>query len=136
MAERDKGPYQGAVVFDATLYAKETDMKVGISLLPRIPLLFVATLRETKGAKSYLTSLVSRPDPVVPPALFLISREGHTNINPVSYTHLMSPGSWPWNTRLPGSWESTRNSIQNARTSPCMLSLIHICVSRASTSSS
>ena len=81
MAERDKGPYQGAVVFDATLYAKETDMKVGISLLPRIPLLFVATLRETKGAKSYLTSLVSRPDPVVPPALFLISREGHTNIN-------------------------------------------------------
>jgi pimeloyl-ACP methyl ester carboxylesterase len=81
MAERDSGPYQGAVVFDATLYVKETDMKVGLSLLPRIPLLFVATLRETKAAKTYLTALVSRPDPVVQPVLFLISREGHTNVN-------------------------------------------------------
>ena len=81
MAERDKGPYQGAVVFDAALYSKETDMKVGLSLLPRIPLLFVATEREVAPAKSYLTSLISRPDPVVQPELFLIKREGHTNIN-------------------------------------------------------
>jgi pimeloyl-ACP methyl ester carboxylesterase len=81
MAERDAGPYQGAVVFDATLYAKETDMRVGLSLLPRIPLLFVATQREAREAQSYLTALVARPAPVVQPALFLISREGHTNIN-------------------------------------------------------
>ena len=32
-------------------------------------------------AKGYMTALVARPPPVVPPALFLISREGHTNIN-------------------------------------------------------
>jgi len=81
MAERDAGPYQGAVVFDATLYAKESNSVVGLSLLPRIPLLFVATLREASQAKSYLYALVSRPSPVVQPALFLISREGHTNIN-------------------------------------------------------
>lgn len=81
MAERDKGPYDGAVVFDAALYSKESDMKVGLSLLPRIPLLFVATEREVAAPKSYLTSLVSRPDPVVQPELFLIKREGHTNIN-------------------------------------------------------
>jgi pimeloyl-ACP methyl ester carboxylesterase len=81
MAERDKGPYQGAVVFDAALYVKETDMKVGMSLLPRIPLLFVATEREVKAPKLYLTALTSRPDPVVQPVLFLIKREGHTNIN-------------------------------------------------------
>jgi pimeloyl-ACP methyl ester carboxylesterase len=81
MAERDKGLYDGAVVFDAALYSKETDMKVGLSLLPRIPLLFVATEREVAAPKSYLTSLVSRPDPVVQPELFLIKREGHTNIN-------------------------------------------------------
>lgn len=81
MAERDAGPYQGAVVFDATLYAKEPDMRVGLSLLPRIPLLFVATVREAREARSYLTALVARPAPVVPPALLLISREGHTNIN-------------------------------------------------------
>jgi dienelactone hydrolase len=81
MAEREKGLYQGAVVFDAALYSKETDMKVGLSLLPRIPLLFVATEREVAAARSYLTSLISRPDPVVQPELFLIKREGHTNIN-------------------------------------------------------
>ncbi|HMD60895.1 MAG TPA: SAM hydroxide adenosyltransferase, partial [Opitutaceae bacterium] len=81
MAERDPGAYQGAVVFDATLYAKEPEMKVGLSLLPRIPLLFVATLREVRQARGYLTALVARPAPVIQPALFLISREGHTNIN-------------------------------------------------------
>jgi len=81
MAERDPGPYQGAMVFDATLYAKEPDMRVGLSLLPRIPLLFVATLREAREARSYLTALVARPPPAVQPALFLISREGHTNIS-------------------------------------------------------
>ena len=81
MAERDKGPYDGALVFDATLYVKETNTQVGLSLLPRIPLLFVATEREAASPKSYLTSLVSRPSPVVQPMLFLISREGHTNIN-------------------------------------------------------
>jgi pimeloyl-ACP methyl ester carboxylesterase len=81
MAEREKGLYDGAVVFDAALYSKESDMKVGLSLLPRIPLLFVATEREVAAPKSYLTSLVSRPDPVVQPELFLIKREGHTNIN-------------------------------------------------------
>ena len=81
MAERETGPYDGAVVFDATLYAKETNGQVGLSLLPRIPLLFVATLREAAQSKGYLTALVARPPPVVPPALFLISREGHDNIN-------------------------------------------------------
>jgi pimeloyl-ACP methyl ester carboxylesterase len=81
MAERDKGPYDGAVVYDATLYAKEPNGQVGLSLLPRIPLLFVATLREAKESRGYLISLVARPPPVIPPALFLISREGHDNIN-------------------------------------------------------
>ncbi len=81
MAERDKGPYDGAFVFDATLYLKEPNTQVGLSLLPRIPLLFVATQREAAAPKSYLTSLVARPSPVVQPVLFLISREGHTNVN-------------------------------------------------------
>jgi pimeloyl-ACP methyl ester carboxylesterase len=81
MAEREKGLYDGAVVFDATLYVKEPNAQVGLSLLPRIPLLFVSTVRESAQAKSYLTSLVARPAPVIQPALFLISRIGHTNIN-------------------------------------------------------
>jgi pimeloyl-ACP methyl ester carboxylesterase len=81
MAERDAGPYQGAVVFDATLYAKEPNTGTGLSLLPRIPLLFVATYREAEQAKGYLTALIARPEPAVQPALFLIAREGHTNIN-------------------------------------------------------
>ena len=81
MAERESGGYDGAVVFDATLYAKEASTQVGLSLLPRIPLIFVATLRERAQAKSYLTALVARPPPVIQPVLFLVNREGHTNIN-------------------------------------------------------
>jgi hypothetical protein len=81
MAERDAGPYQGAVVYDATLYAREPNAGTGLSLLPRIPLLFVATYHEYKEADGYLTALVARPAPAVPPVLFTISREGHTNIN-------------------------------------------------------
>jgi hypothetical protein len=49
-------------VFDATLYVKEASMQVGLSLLPRIPLLFLSTQRETAETKSYLTALVrARP---------------------------------------------------------------------------
>jgi pimeloyl-ACP methyl ester carboxylesterase len=81
MAERETGPYDGAVVFDAALYAKEPNMQTGLTLLPRIPLLFLSTQRETAETKSYLTALVARPAPVVQPVLFLIQREGHTNIN-------------------------------------------------------
>jgi pimeloyl-ACP methyl ester carboxylesterase len=81
MAERDAELYSGAVVFDATLYIKETNATVGLSLLPRIPLIFVATQREVTQARSYLTSLVARPPPTIQPAMFLIKREGHTNIN-------------------------------------------------------
>jgi len=81
ISEREKGLYDGAIAFDATLYIKEANSQVGLSLQPRIPLLFVATEREAKEPKSYLTALVSRPPPLIQPALFLISREGHTNIN-------------------------------------------------------
>jgi pimeloyl-ACP methyl ester carboxylesterase len=81
MAERELTQYSGAIAFDATLYVKEPDGQVGLSLLPRIPLLFVATERESVQPKSYLTALVARPAPVIQPVLFLIGREGHTNIN-------------------------------------------------------
>jgi len=95
MAERDAGPYQGAVVFDATLYAKESNAPFGLTLLPRIPVLFVATLRESAQAKSYLTSISSRPAPLVQPVLFLISREGHTNINqPEHLAALRALNAW------------------------------------------
>ncbi len=81
IAERDKGLYDGAMAFDPTLYVKELNAKVGITLLPRIPLLFVATQREVAASRSYLTALVARPAPVIQPVLFTIAREGHTNIN-------------------------------------------------------
>jgi pimeloyl-ACP methyl ester carboxylesterase len=81
MAERDAELYNGAVVFDATLYVNEVNGKVGLSLLPRIPLIFLATQREVPEARSYLTTLVARPAPAIQPVLFLIQRVGHTNIN-------------------------------------------------------
>jgi pimeloyl-ACP methyl ester carboxylesterase len=81
MAERDKGLYDGAIAFDPTFYVKETSGQIGISLLPRIPLLLVATQKEALQSMRYLTALVARPAPTVQPALFLIQRIGHTNIN-------------------------------------------------------
>jgi pimeloyl-ACP methyl ester carboxylesterase len=81
MAERDKDLYDGAVAFDPTLYGKEKNGMIGLSLLPRIPLLFVATQKEALQAMRYQTALLTRPAPVVTPVLFLIQREGHTNIN-------------------------------------------------------
>jgi hypothetical protein len=81
MAERDETAYSGAIAFDPTMYAKEPNGLVGISLLPRMPLLFVATFREALQPMRYQTALVARPPPVVPPVLFVIQREGHDNIN-------------------------------------------------------
>jgi pimeloyl-ACP methyl ester carboxylesterase len=81
MAERDKGLYDGAIAFDPTFYVKEQNGQIGISLLPRIPLLLVATNKEFLQSMRYVTSLVARPAPTVQPALFVIKREGHTNIN-------------------------------------------------------
>jgi hypothetical protein len=59
---------------------------VGLTLLPRIPLLFVATAREVAEPRSYLTALVARPPPVVQPVLFLIKRRA----TPTS----TSPSTW------------------------------------------
>lgn len=81
MAERDKSLYDGAIAYDPTLHLKQQSSKFGLSLLPRIPLLFVATRLEVAPARSYLTALTSRPEPTVQPALFLIDRDGHTNVN-------------------------------------------------------
>jgi pimeloyl-ACP methyl ester carboxylesterase len=81
IAEREPALYDGAVAIDPTLYIKDPKALVGISLLPRIPLLFVSTAREDLQTKSYMTSLTARPPPTIQPALFLISRVGHANVN-------------------------------------------------------
>jgi hypothetical protein len=96
MAERDNGPsYQGAVAFDPTLYIKDANSTLGLTLLPRIPLLFVATQGEAKQAKGYITAVVTRPPPVVSPKLFLISRMGHTNINqPERFLAFRAMNAW------------------------------------------
>jgi len=95
LAARAAGPYQGAVAFDPTLYLSEPNATVGLSLLPRIPLLFVTTEKEAKQAIGYMTALVARPAPAVPPALFLISRQGHTNINqPERFGALRAMDAW------------------------------------------
>jgi pimeloyl-ACP methyl ester carboxylesterase len=81
MAERDKGAYDGAIALDPTMYLAEPNGQVGLSLLPRIPVLFVATQKEALQPMRYRTALVARPAPVIQPVIFLIQREGHTNIN-------------------------------------------------------
>ena len=81
MAEREPGLYSGAIAIDPALSASESNMTVGLSLLPRIPLLFLATQRQFIATRGYMTALVARPQPIVPPALFTIARDGRSNVN-------------------------------------------------------
>jgi hypothetical protein len=74
------GPYQGAVVFDATLYAKEPDMRWACRSSRGSRSSSWPPARGP-GAEELPDGARRAPAPVVQPALFLISREGHTNIN-------------------------------------------------------
>jgi len=81
IAERDPDHYAGAVAFCATLYAKEANPAVGLSLLPHIPLLFVTNRSELAGTKAYVSVITPTSDGFVHPQLWVISRDGHVNIN-------------------------------------------------------
>ncbi len=79
MAERDDR-YDGAVVIDPTLDTRDPGQVVGLSLRPRIPLIFLANQTELNGPRRYVTANVrGATDPA--PVLFMIARDGHNNIS-------------------------------------------------------
>ena len=81
MAEREPGLYAGAIAIGAALSAKESDMTLGLSLQPQIPLLFLTNQSELEGPKNYVSAKLERPAANLRPALFRVSRSGHVNVN-------------------------------------------------------
>jgi pimeloyl-ACP methyl ester carboxylesterase len=83
MAEREpEHPllYHGAVAIGAALDLREPGATRGISLQPRIPLLFLANQSELAGPRNYVTADLPRIVGLAP-ALFRVSRDGHVNVN-------------------------------------------------------
>lgn len=83
MAEREPlgvKLYHGAVAIGAALDVREPNATLGLSLQPRIPLLFLTNQSELQGPRSYVTSELQR-EAEVAPVLFRISRDGHVNVN-------------------------------------------------------
>lgn len=81
IAEREPGRYQGAVGIGAALQVREGRSVVGLSLQPKIPLIFLTNQSELDGPRGYVNAPAPRPDAALRPVLFRVSRDGHVNVN-------------------------------------------------------
>ena len=84
IAERDLAEprlYHGAIAVGAALSAQESGSSGGISLEPRIPLLFLSNQSEIAPPTAYVTAKIPRDNPALRPVLFRVSRDGHVNVN-------------------------------------------------------
>ncbi|MBI5769852.1 MAG: hypothetical protein HZA93_18900 [Verrucomicrobia bacterium] len=89
IAERDpvrddlgRALYAGAIALGPALTLQENSAAVGTSLLPRIPLLFLANQSEISAPRAYVSAKqVPRDDPELRPVLFTVARDGHVNVN-------------------------------------------------------
>ncbi len=83
MAEREPGDvplYDGAIAIGAALHVREPNSAAGLSLQPRIPLLFLTNQSELEGPRNYVIADLPRL-PSLTPVLFRVSRDGHVNVN-------------------------------------------------------
>lgn len=86
MAERDPTDpplYAGAIAIGAALGVREPNSAApGLSLRPRIPLIFLTNQTELDGPTHYVTAEIPDQFPFsIRPALFRVSRDGHVNVN-------------------------------------------------------
>jgi len=88
IAERTPDPdaqgrplYSGAVAIDAALSAREANSTLGLSLQPKMPVIFLATLAELEGPARYVQARVPHDVVDIRPVLFRVSRDGHVNVN-------------------------------------------------------
>ncbi|MEO6569737.1 MAG: hypothetical protein ABIO94_13305 [Opitutaceae bacterium] len=73
--------YDGVLAISAAMQLKETPGIIGLSLQPKIPILFLANQGELEGPKGYIASPFARDTDIATPVLFRVSRGGHANIN-------------------------------------------------------
>jgi hypothetical protein len=75
--------YDGAVAIGAALDVREANGTLGLTLQPRIPLLFLTNQSEIEGPKLYV--FPKHPQDTdnleVRPVLFRVARSGHVNVN-------------------------------------------------------
>ncbi len=86
IAERERASpplYHGAVAIGAALSLQENGTRIGVSLNPHLPLLFLTNQSELEGPRAYVQSPVRRADypTELRPVLFRVSRDGHVNVN-------------------------------------------------------
>jgi pimeloyl-ACP methyl ester carboxylesterase len=81
IAEREREHYAGVVAIGPTLHLKEPGSNLGLSLQPKIPLLFLANQSELEGPKNYIASPLVREGTTIKPVLFRVARGGHINVN-------------------------------------------------------
>jgi pimeloyl-ACP methyl ester carboxylesterase len=73
--------YDGAVAIGAALGAREDRMTLSLDFLPQMPLIFLTNQSELEGPKQYVLSRMPRPKIDLRPALFIVARSGHVNVN-------------------------------------------------------
>ncbi len=79
IAENQPGRFHGAVAIGAALEARDEGEPPALSHAPQIPLLFLTNQSESAGPENYVAAAADAP---VPPARWIVARDGHVNVNP------------------------------------------------------
>lgn len=73
--------YDGVLAISPALQLRENPATIGLSLQPKIPILFLVNQGEIEGPKGYIASPFARDNSLVTPGVSRISRGGRANIN-------------------------------------------------------
>lgn len=73
--------YTGAVAIGAALSVREPNSTLGLSLHPKIPVIFLTNQSELEGPQKYVESFRPQDRSDIRPVLFRVSRSGHVNVN-------------------------------------------------------
>lgn len=104
LAEQPAGRYHGAVAVGAALDLREPEQPLVPSGTPTIPLLFLTNQSELAGPAAYVEAARATPKP---PALWIIARDGHVNVNAAERTAAIQ-GVLEWITT--GTIDRARNA--------------------------
>lgn len=86
--------YDGAIAIGAALNVREPNATIGLTLQPRIPLIFLTNQSELEGPRHYVTADLPR-HAGIEPVLFRVSRDGHVNVNqPERLVALRALNAW------------------------------------------
>lgn len=73
--------YDGVLAISPLLQLRETPATIGLSLQPRLPILFLVNQGEIEGPKGYMASPFAHESSIVMPTVFRVARGGRANIN-------------------------------------------------------